>query len=82
MVPESKSSPLAASTTNASRCERSLHLRADVRGCRVQTRGPVGQLAFAGADAKSALHRMEEALVLSVSVSHRELDEHLRQLEA
>lgn len=76
------SSPLAASSTNASRCERSLHLRADVRGFRVQTRGPAGQLAFADGDVKSALRRMEEALALAVSVSHRELDEHLRQLEA
>lgn len=66
----------------STRCERTLHLRRDLRGYSVQTRSVAGQLAFADSDPRQALAKMQEALTLALSVSHRDLDDFLSRLEA
>ena len=65
-----------------SRSKRSLHLRPDLRGIRIQTSGEIEHLSFAASDRHQALTQMKQALALAVSISHRELDEYLAAVEA
>ncbi len=64
------------------RSKRSLFLRPDIRGIRIQTSPGTESLSFAAKNSNQALSQMKEALTLAVSISHRELDEFLATVEA